>query len=502
MDVAVKPQTVSAARPPETPNESPSSSRKPAPVWVRWVATVVLSFVILSIGNAAFLQLASMKTAPPREELAEVVLKVEAFRVEAVTLDRSISGFGTAQPDVEVTVSAEVAGTITDHNNLEVGTEVQGPEIVQTDEGSSERRSGDVLVQVDPQTYQERVSQVDTMLQQNATSLRRLTEEQDLNEKLIAQQERRLETITLDYNRTLGLYERGAEAESTVRQKKLELEQYQETLLRLQNAQKLIPIQREELEAQQVAYKSDLKLAEIDLLKSTVRAPISGVVSEVFVELGQYVRTGDPIATITSTDRIEVPIAVSLRDAGILDQMLEAGHPPRAWLARRETQLTTPDSKGVWTGRILRVDPVADEQTRTVQAFVEVENSEQQTPLRPGTFVYARIEGGQITAEQGLLIPRDALLDGQVYLATSSGAQKHAVAEARPVTIAGLHQSFALVSSGVQPGDHIVMTNLDVVTEGSILDLRNVRTMADELSRLRVPYLHLSEEAPSPAAAE
>lgn len=465
-----------------------------APLWLQWTATILAAVVVLSFGQYVFLKLASFKTAPPREDPKPNILRVETFLVEQAVLDRSIAGFGTAQADIEVTVSAEVNGRITEKSLLDVGMSVQGPEIVTLPSGESSRNQGKIIIQIDPQTYQERVTQVEFLIEQDQVNLARLAKEKALNKRLLLQQRERLETITADYERTLELYQKRAESETTLRQKKLEQERYRETLIRLENAEELFSIRDEEIESQRDTHRSDLKLAQLELEKATVRAPVTGMLSEVSVEEGQYLRVGDPIAKITSLDRVEVPVAVTLEDAAIFDGLIKLKQWPVAQLVRRETDLESSEGE-IWEGYVRRVAPTADEQTRTVLAFVEVENSQQHQPLRPGTFVHARIQAGIISPQRGVLIPRDALLNGVVFVASKKSDSEDVaiadfnVAKPRNVTVRQTYQSFALISKGLEPGEEVVTTNLDIVAENSLLDVREVHSLDGEFLRVRIPYI-------------
>lgn len=469
-------------------------TRRAAPLWVQWIANIVLIAIILYLGLGFFQGLASMKTPPPREEPKPSVLRVQTFVATAVDLDRYISSFGTAQPDVQVTVSAEVSGRITQKNQFEIGSEVVGPQIQSLSTGQSSRKPGTLLVQIDPQVYQERVKQVETLLEQNKVSLSRLAREERLNERLLAQQKERLNTITAEYERILDLYNRGVENETRVNQSRLELEQYRETLIRLENQSELLPIQREEIETQRATHESDLKLAELELDKATVRAPIGGSISEVFIEEGQFVRAGDPLVKVTALDKVEVPIAVTIQDANHLRQLLTEKRLLYVELVSRETDFM--DEGAIrWMGIIRRIDPVADVETRTVEVFVEVDNRQQRQPLIPGTFVYAKIEAGEITKDQGILVPRDALVDNRLYIAAknANGSSEFQVAEERQVMIKKTYQLFAVISSGLEHGDEIISTNLDIMTDGSLIEVTQQRHLGSELERLRVPYLKLKE---------
>ena len=58
------------------------------------------------------------------------------------------------------------------------------------------------------------------------------------------------------------------------------------------------------------AMKNRLEQAKLKLAQTKLRAPISGVISEVMVHKGENVASGMPVATISSTQNIEIPVFV------------------------------------------------------------------------------------------------------------------------------------------------------------------------------------------------
>ena len=485
------------------PSPAPPSGGKKvgvAPNWVRVLVTVVLGLASLMVAGNVFSSLASFKQAPPRDEPEPPVLRVEVFNVERTDLKQYVWAFGTAEADKAVVVSAEVSGRVTEAENLEVGNRLSGGSITIQQDGTSQRHPGDIIVQIDPQTYQERVSQADSAIEQDSIALDRLDQDHSTNQKLLAQQQRRLKTIQDEFDRNLRLLNEGGGTQAAVDRSQLELEQYRETQIRLEKDVALYPIQRQELETRQAAHRNDLRLAELELDKATVRTPFSGILSEVFVEEGQYVRPGDRLVEVTDVDTIEIAVPLSLGAARTIERLLAEGQAPRAQLAANEDQFHGARTNELWVGRVRRLDPIADVRTRTVHAFIEVENRDQPYPLRPGTFVYARIEAGIHSGEDGFLIPRDALVNNRVYLATkpnmTSDETDNVRAEERSVEVARTYQTFALISEGLTSEDRIVMTNLDIVADGTLLEIRTAHTLDDELQRLRVPYLERLHDDP------
>ena len=58
------------------------------------------------------------------------------------------------------------------------------------------------------------------------------------------------------------------------------------------------------------AMKNRLEQAKLKLAYTKLKAPISGVISEVMIHKGENIASGMPVATISSTQNIEVPVSV------------------------------------------------------------------------------------------------------------------------------------------------------------------------------------------------
>lgn len=475
------------------------SQRRGGPVWLRISVSAVLVVLCLGAALQVFQFLASFKTEPPRDTPTAAVLKVQVFAVERATFRRYITSYGTARADRMVTVSAEVPGRVTETHSLRVGNRLDGPTIQVGSGGESVRREADVIVQIDPETYRERAEQADSLVRQDQSGLDRLNQERETNQELQDQLQTRIATARRELERRRSLLARGAGSESDVERADQELQQFLESKIRLDSEKKLFDVREEEIRLKTKAHENDRNLARLDLEKATVRAPFSGVLSGVFVEQGQYVRPGDKLVEISDIDVIEVPIALSLHETSEIERMIAAKDFPTVELARDQGAFLNP-AETVWTGRIKRIAPTADERTRTIMVYAEVINGEQKIPLKPGTFVFARVQAGLIEASRGVLIPRDTIIGGQVFVVRESAVEREPggpegesrqiwEAKHRDVVVDETLQTFALVRSGLEPGERIVMTNLDIMTDGALLDVRDEHDLDRELTRLKVPGL-------------
>jgi multidrug efflux pump subunit AcrA (membrane-fusion protein) len=120
-----------------------------------------------------------------------------------------------------------------------------------------------------------------------------------------------------------------------------------------------------------------------------------------------------------------------------------------------------------WEGAVERIAGEADETSRTFNAYIMVENRDPAAPLMPGMFVRAEVEGP--TLNHALLIPRPAIRDEQVFIATEGKAEK------RRLTIDRYLPRHVVITGGVAEGEWVIMSNLDRLQAGTPVEVSNGR---------------------------
>jgi len=244
-----------------------------------------------------------------------------------------------------------------------------------------------------------------------------------------------------------------AQAEATVRQREVE---YQGRL-KLKGESYVSEAQLQEAVAQLEAAKTELKRAQLDLEYMTIRAPFDGALQERHVEVGDFVKAGDPIARFVDNRKIIVTANVSELDAGYV----KSGQKAQAQLATGETV----------HGTIRYVAPVADKATRTFTVELEVDNSD--GGLRAGGTAELRVPAERVLAHRvspSLLTLDDAGNVG-VKIINEEGEVEFVVADVALSTndgvwVAGLPDLATIITVGqgfVVPG-----TMVNAVPEGDI----------------------------------
>jgi multidrug efflux system membrane fusion protein len=147
-----------------------------------------------------------------------------------------------------------------------------------------------------------------------------------------------------------------AQARATVKQREVEYE----ARSKLKSSSYVSEAQLQEALAQLEAARAELVRAELDLSYMQVRAPFDGAIQARSVEVGDFLKVGDPIASFVDNRTIIVAANVSEFDAGFV----QAGAIAQARLATGERV----------QGTIRYIAPVADEATRTFTVELEVDN--------------------------------------------------------------------------------------------------------------------------------
>jgi membrane fusion protein (multidrug efflux system) len=191
-----------------------------------------------------------------------------------------------------------------------------------------------------------------------------------------------------------------------------------------------------------------LNLLELQIRRTTVRAPFAGVIGQRFVSMGDYVTTGTRLLTLQTVNPqravMEVPErhAVQLR-AGQTVQFTVAAQPLR--IVRAVVEF---------------IDPVVQDESRTIMVKARAPNADH--VLRPGMFIEARL--ATETRANSIVIPEDAvqpLRTANVVWVVAGGK-----ASRRVVTLGTRTQGIVEVHGGIEPGEAVVVGGLERMFEG------------------------------------
>lgn len=215
--------------------------------------------------------------------------------------------------------------------------------------------------------------------------------------------------------------------------------------------------------------RSQLEAAQAELTRNEVRAPFSGVVDRVNVEIGGSVMAGTEIATILALDPIIAAGEVGEHDLGYVT----TGD-------RAEVRLVS--GKTV-EGEIRYISRDASPQTRTFQVEVEIDNEDNRIPAGMTTEMTLRAK-----PVESVRLPRSVVT-----------LSAHGELGVRTVTDAGKVEFHAidlvddtpegLVLAGIPANARVIVSGQDFVTEGDTVnaveaDEETMRGLAGEVAGL------------------
>ena len=210
-------------------------------------------------------------------------------------------------------------------------------------------------------------------------------------------------------------------------------------------------IAREELDQSATQRKlaaTDLEQIKVRYNHGFPRSPINGIINHLYVDAGEFIDTGKPIADIVNIDRIKINVRVPELDIRFV----------------REGQ-KTPVKIDAFPERTLSgvVDFVsfkADPATKTFLVRTLIENPS--ADIRPG--MIGRVAFMRRVIADALLAPLFALVDkgGErlVFI------EKDGVAQSRTVSIGVIEGDRVQITSGLNPGDHLIVKGHTEVEDG------------------------------------
>lgn len=209
------------------------------------------------------------------------------------------------------------------------------------------------------------------------------------------------------------------------------------------------------------AAEAEVESANLQLSRTSVRAPFTGRVRTKSSDLGQFVSPGRTLGRIFSTDIVEVRLPLTDNDLSKMDLPLAYVAKDQASAPAVTLSAIIAGERRYWNGKIMRTDSAYDTQTRALFAIAEVFDpygkgtSEKGYPLAPGLFVDAEIVGK--TYEDVIVLPRDGLRpEDEVYVVDDKGK-----VEIRKPSVLDTDSERALLFDGVEPGELVVLSPME-----------------------------------------
>lgn len=226
----------------------------------------------------------------------------------------------------------------------------------------------------------------------------------------------------------------------------------------LHKREALTSAQRDQLQASFRLAEANLNLAEASLSYTQVKAPFNGTVADVKKELYEAVTAGETVVTVYRNDRTDV--LVNIPD--IL--------PAKIHQAKDITALQV---RALFSGRaevydmgFLKGSTARNPATQAFQFWTTMPAPKVRFPPGLPVTIYSDLQDAGFSTDSGLIVPLDALEPGATTDIFQVWLYQQGVVNPQPVRVSRITQGGALISSGLQAGDLVVVSGLARLTPG------------------------------------
>ena len=213
----------------------------------------------------------------------------------------------------------------------------------------------------------------------------------------------------------------------------------------------------ERVSADLEAQKAAVDLARLDLKYTSIKAPISGFISERLVRVGNLVELHQPVYRIASYDPLLAVLHVPERELRVLHLGLDVS-----------VKLDALPGK-TFTGKVIRISPVVDPATGTFRVTADVSDPSNQ--LKPGLF--GRVDILYDMRKNVPLIPRSAVITedeiSHVFVVGEDGNVLR-----RPVQLGYEREGMVEILDGVAVGERVVTAGKGSLSDGSRVEVVGV----------------------------
>ena len=231
--------------------------------------------------------------------------------------------------------------------------------------------------------------------------------------------------------------------------------------------------------------QADFALADLNIEYCRVEAPISGRVGFSQVTEGALVTTGQgvPMTTIQQIDKIYVDLKPSVTSA-LATLHPQDGEELCPYFQGAQVEIELEDgTRYPLTGKVERVDNAVEASVGTVAVRAVFDNpnwKDLNGALIPGMFVRAFVTYG--SRPNGILIPQQGLFrnaKGEPYVWVVDAENK---TTQRPIVSERTRGNMAIVESGLEAGDRIIVEGVQFITSGGQvepIEATDVKTIRD-----------------------
>lgn len=299
------------------------------------------------------------------------------------------------------------------------------------DEGSYVKE-GNILLELDDMEYRLRLEEAEVNRLEKLSRFYIQNQSGEGVPNLSSEGSKKIESKKESYERALKLWKEGLVSDKDLEKAKREYE-----LSIIESGEK-----REDVLSASTGFsQADLayKQAKMNLEKTRIKAPFSGVVTDIKVREGQSVNPGEELMTLVNLSSIRVT-------AKVLESEIE-----KIEVGRRVFLRFFSYSEKRFYGRVRSISPVVNPQDKTCNVFIDVENPQEM--VKPGMHCEVAIDS---EIHRGrLVVPKEAILirGGRKLCFVVEGE----LAKWRYVETGLENDEFIEILSGISEGEKVIV---------------------------------------------
>jgi len=392
-------------------------------------------------------------------EATAVVVSVRAAKVERQTISAQVSAVGTIFPRDKAEVSAKISAPIKQMALLKNKAVKAGEVIAVLESRDLVAQRNEAVAALNQERANERSVTTGTIPQTNAQ-----------DEKTLRDARAKVVNARATYVRREALYQRGGISKKDLETSQLDLTTAENELLLAEQtvalrAKSLNPNERALAAARVQQAQQHLATLDAQLSYATIRAPISGIVTEQFQYQGEFAASGGKLVEIADVSQVIVKAPFS----DTVTAELKVGDPA--------TVVPTDTSAEQMSGQVTLISRSTDPQNRTVEVWVTLGNGAGQ--LRANGAAQVTISAQ--TKPDAIVVPASAvtLEASNADAGTVMVVDAANVAHETKVTVGIRTADKVEITSGLQGGEIVVIEGNYALPDGTKVEVAQETPAAD-----------------------
>ena len=312
---------------------------------------------------------------------------------------------------------------------------------------------GDTIAVLDDQDIQNSIKTATAQLEVNEKQVNSAEQQLNSTQTSLEKLKINVDDAQRNYDREKALFDAGAVSQSELDASEKALNNskadYNSGQANIEISKASIESAKASVEAQKV----NIEKLQNDLNNVVIKAPISGVISEKNVNVGQIINQGAVLAKINDISYVFATIQVPQEKINDI----EVGKP---------ADVTLEDNNTVHNGTLDSIDLSGDSTLRVFNCKIKMENSNKE--LLPGEYAKVNFSNTE-NNNKVITIPVSSLAgsEGDYYVFINDNG----VASKVSVDIGDADENNVEITSGVKEGDEIICTNMSSLKDGCKIDV-------------------------------